>query len=214
MARVVSVNAKKQQLDLTLLPRQLHGNSHPLVPAAEVTAAAAAGGTAVPATLPDSCLVMGRLSRVQVGVLVLHSKERWLSNARMINDAICVFTQCMSMGFLQHTLSVSYFCRCATVQGGLRVHLGGRLHGTVALTDVHDTYVANALTGLKEGSFVRACVLACSSEAGSGSGSKPLPHVSLSLRPSDGGAVPDAATAAAAAQVCWVLLRVMCAVPF
>ena len=44
------------------------------------------------------------------------------------------------------------------------MHLGGRLHGTVALSDVHDVYVANALEGLQEGSYVRARVLSCSAE--------------------------------------------------
>eukprot|EP00967_Tisochrysis_lutea_P018742 scaffold21246_cov19-Tisochrysis_lutea.AAC.1 len=107
------------------------------------------------------------------------------------------------------------------MQGGLRVQLGGRLHGTVALSDVHDVYVANALEGLQEGSFVRARVLSCAAEGGEhgtcglwvldgscndaanfggsagGEGSK-LPRVTLSLRPLDGGAVPEAAVQAAA----------------
>ncbi|KAF5829876.1 hypothetical protein DUNSADRAFT_15392 [Dunaliella salina] len=88
-------------------------------------------------------------------------------------------------------------------KGGLRVQLGGRLHGMVALTDVHEVYVPNALEGLQEGSFVRARVLSCAAENGSstsGEGSK-LPRVTLSLRPSDGGAVPEAAAQAAARAV-------------
>lgn len=82
-------------------------------------------------------------------------------------------------------------------QGNLRVQLGGRLHGTVALSDVHDVYVANALTGLQEGGFVRARALASMSPGDS----KLLPRVTLSLRPSEGGAVPDAAAVAAATAV-------------
>jgi len=147
VARVVSVDPKKQLLDLTLLP-PMHGASR-LVPAAAVTAAVPAGAAAVAAALPVGSLAMGRLSRLQ---------------------------------------------------GGLRVQLGGRLHGTVALSDVHDVYVANALEGLQEGSFVRARVLSCAAEGGGsagGEGSK-LPRVTLSLRPLDGGAVPEAAVQAAA----------------
>lgn len=66
MARVVSIDAKKQQLDLTLLPHQLPGTTYHLVPSASVTSAVATGGQAVAAALPAGCLVMGRLSRVQV----------------------------------------------------------------------------------------------------------------------------------------------------
>jgi len=58
------------------------------------------------------------------------------------------------------------FLVCRHAQGGLRVQLGGRLHGTVALSDVHDVYVPNALEGLQAGSYVRARVLSCEAEGG------------------------------------------------
>lgn len=84
------------------------------------------------------------------------------------------------------------------------MQLGGRLHGTVALSDVHDVYVANALSGLQEGGFVRACILATNKE-GNGTDGK-LPRVTLSLRSSDNGALPDSAAAVGvtAMQVCMV----------
>lgn len=68
--------------------------------------------------------------------------------------------------------------RVAGVSGaGVRVQLAGKA-GRVAVTDVHDAWVANALEGIKEGVFVRARVL--SMEDG-----RPV----LSLRPSQGGKV-------------------------
>ena len=36
----------------------------------------------------------------------------------------------------------------AITGGGVRVQLGARMHGRVALTDLHDGWVANALAGL------------------------------------------------------------------
>lgn len=93
--------------------------------------------------------------------------------------------------------------RVSRVAGGLRVALGGRLHGSVALSDVHDVWVASALEGLEEGSFVRGCVLAPPSAApqggGAGGSSTALPRVCLSLRASDGGALPERAAAVGAA---------------
>lgn len=66
---MVSVDAKKQMLDLTLLPPTL-GGAH-IVPAAAVASAAAAGNAAaVASVLPVGSLAMGRLSRVQVRVFV------------------------------------------------------------------------------------------------------------------------------------------------
>ena len=42
---------------------------------------------------------------------------------------------------------------------GVTVHLAGHASGRVALTDIHDGLVANALTGLEAGAFVACHVL-------------------------------------------------------
>ena len=77
---------------------------------------------------------------------------------------------------------------------GLLVALGWRALGVVALSDIHDRYVPNALAGVQEGAFVHARVLPGPPDARG--------RLRLSLRPSDGGAVeglaPPAAPAAAA----------------
>ena len=67
IARVARVDPKKKKLDFSLLPFTLLDSSR-LVSAADVTAAAAGGEGAVTAVLPAGSLVMGRLSRVQVGL--------------------------------------------------------------------------------------------------------------------------------------------------
>ncbi|GLI68751.1 hypothetical protein VaNZ11_013243 [Volvox africanus] len=62
---------------------------------------------------------------------------------------------------------------------GVRVKLGARGQvGCVALTDIHDHWVPNALKGLKAGTYVRVRVLGQKDE-----------FAMLSLRPSQGGAV-------------------------
>eukprot|EP00887_Chlorella_sp_A99_P001742 scaffold19.g1742.t1 len=69
--------------------------------------------------------------------------------------------------------------RLATVAGtGVVVQLGARSRGRVALNDIHDAPVANALAGLQAGQYVRAAVVAPADERG---------VVALSLRPSQGG---------------------------
>jgi rRNA biogenesis protein RRP5 len=82
------------------------------------------------------------------------------------------------------------------------VHLGPKLQGRAAVTDVHDVWVDNALRGLAEGTYVRARVLppppsapAPASSPG-GPGAAAAPPVALSLRPSHGGAVAGLAPAA------------------
>lgn len=42
---------------------------------------------------------------------------------------------------------------------GVRVHLAGNASGQVALTDIHDSFVANALEGIEVGDFVRCRVM-------------------------------------------------------
>lgn len=83
--------------------------------------------------------------------------------------------------------------------GGVRVQLSARSAGRVALTDVHDAPVQQALAGLAPGQYCRAAVLGADpSSAGSkrrgGGGTQLL----LSLRPSAGG--QSAAHAAAQQQ--------------
>ncbi|KAG2446158.1 hypothetical protein HXX76_000753 [Chlamydomonas incerta] len=70
---------------------------------------------------------------------------------------------------------------------GVRVSLGPKRAGRVALTDIHDSPVPNALAGLVEGAYVRVRVLG-----------KDGDFAVLSLRPSRGGAVAGAAGGAAA----------------
>ena len=65
---------------------------------------------------------------------------------------------------------------------GVVVQIGPRQQGVVALTDIHDFWVPNALAGISKGTFVKARVLD-DTAAGSGQGSR----VALSLRHSDGG---------------------------
>lgn len=87
---------------------------------------------------------------------------------------------------------------------GVVIELTKTLKGIVALTDLHDGWVPNALAGVNPGQFVRARVLGADSssscgDGGDGSGSndkqqqQPLVdkhgHLLLSLKPSDGGAV-------------------------
>ena len=165
-AHVVSVDAKKRQLDLSLLqpllqgPAQQGGQSAKkgskkrgadgapagaagaFVPAATLMAAAAAGG--VGSAAPPGSLVMGRITGAK---------------------------------------------GC----GGLLVTLGGKASGRVALSDIHDTWVPNALEGLEQGAFVRCCVLGVE-EAGAKGALVPggQRRLQLSLRPSRGGAVSGA----------------------
>ena len=99
--------------------------------------------------------------------------------------------------------------------GGVRVALGGHSGGRVALTDIHDVPVEDALAGLKAGQYCRAAVLgpdpsaAAAGSAGGGKGKKgggrggkcgEPAQLLLSLRPSAGGQC-EAHSAAAAVQV-------------
>jgi predicted RNA-binding protein with RPS1 domain len=85
---------------------------------------------------------------------------------------------------------------------GVVIELTKTLKGIVALTDLHDGWVPNALAGLNPGQFVRARVLgaadvapdaAAAAAAGQQQQQQPLidrhGHLLLSLKPSDGGAV-------------------------
>jgi hypothetical protein len=73
---------------------------------------------------------------------------------------------------------------------GLLVQLGWHALGVVALTDIHDSWVTNALTGIEEGAYVRARVLPGPPDARG--------RLRLSLRPSDGGVVEGLRAAPAA----------------
>jgi rRNA biogenesis protein RRP5 len=84
---------------------------------------------------------------------------------------------------------------------GVVIELTKTLKGIVALTDLHDGWVSNALAGLNPGQFVRARVLgaadmSAAADAAAAAGQQqqqPLidrhGHLLLSLKPSDGGAV-------------------------
>lgn len=80
--------------------------------------------------------------------------------------------------------------RIAALSGaGVVVQLGHKLQGIAALTDLHDSWTANALSSLAIGDYVRARVLG---QPGTRTG-QPLQdskaRVRLSLRPRDGGRV-------------------------
>jgi rRNA biogenesis protein RRP5 len=79
--------------------------------------------------------------------------------------------------------------------GGVRVQLGARASGRVALSDIHDAAVPNALEGLAERQFVRVCVLGREQER-DGPGGGEGAAFALSLRPSRGGACPAHASRA------------------
>ena len=49
---------------------------------------------------------------------------------------------------------------------GVRVHLAGHASGHVAITDVHDGFVENAIESLKAGDFVRCRVLGRAEDKG------------------------------------------------
>lgn len=87
---------------------------------------------------------------------------------------------------------------------GVLVQLGGKAQGIVALTDLHDTWVPNALTAVKPGTLVTARVLDPAARASSSSSSKGPQRLQLSLRGSEGGSIegytPPAAAAAAGGQ--------------
>ena len=81
---------------------------------------------------------------------------------------------------------------------GVVIELTKTLKGIVSLTDLHDSWVPQALSGLNPGQFVRARVLGADSAAAAACGQQqqqPQPlvdkhgHLLLSLRPSQGGAV-------------------------
>jgi transcriptional accessory protein Tex/SPT6 len=83
---------------------------------------------------------------------------------------------------------------------GVVIELTKTLKGIVSLTDLHDSWVPQALSGLNPGQFVRARVLGADSAAAAAAGGQqqqqqqqPLVdkhgHLLLSLRPSQGGAV-------------------------
>lgn len=99
--------------------------------------------------------------------------------------------------------------RITSVGGaGVRVQLGACSSGRVALTDIHDGPVQQALAGLEAGQYVQAAVVgpdpAASSTGGKGRGGGKADGATsqllLSLRPSDGGHCAAHAAAAAAEQ--------------
>lgn len=81
--------------------------------------------------------------------------------------------------------AASCLCRAGS---GVLVALGADIAGRVPLTEIHDALVPNAVEGLKPGQAVRANVLQAAHS--SGPSKKAGRHqLSLSLRPSKGGAV-------------------------
>ncbi|KAG1654779.1 hypothetical protein FOA52_007439 [Chlamydomonas sp. UWO 241] len=94
--------------------------------------------------------------------------------------------------------------RVVAVSGaGLRVALPGKRTGTIALTDMHDTWVPNALEGVVKGAYVRVKVLPKASQMGAGTATDGTPLLRLTARPAHGGGVSgvaqgDATSAAAA----------------
>uniref|UniRef100_A0A383V4G5 S1 motif domain-containing protein n=1 Tax=Tetradesmus obliquus TaxID=3088 RepID=A0A383V4G5_TETOB len=96
--------------------------------------------------------------------------------------------------------------RIVSVTGsGVVVQLGPKTLGVVAVTDIHDSWVPNALAGLSAGVYVRARVLAAEgAEPRSGGAAAAAVdskgRVLLSLRPSEGGQLAaEEGTAEAAA---------------
>ncbi len=81
---------------------------------------------------------------------------------------------------------------------GVRVQVGAAAAGRVALTDVHDAPVADALAGLAPRQVVRVAVLARGSGSGGGGGGGEAGLLALSLRPSRGGEAAAHAAAPAA----------------
>ena len=71
--------------------------------------------------------------------------------------------------------------------GGVRVQLSARRSGRVALTDIHDAAVQQALAGLAVGQYVRAVVLGPDPAAGGSKGRGAGAQLLLSLRPAAGG---------------------------
>lgn len=63
----------------------------------------------------------------------------------------------------------------------VRVHVGRRTYGTVALTDIHDGWVAKPAEGISKGMYVRCCVV------GKASGQEAKNGLQLSLQASKGG---------------------------
>lgn len=62
------------------------------------------------------------------------------------------------------------------------MHLAGHASGQVAITDIHDSFVPNALEGIKIGYFVRCRVLGLADAKGANN----------SIREKRGAALPDA----------------------
>ena len=87
------------------------------------------------------------------------------------------------------TLGTLLLGRVGSAAGGVvHVHVGRRTYGRVAMTDIHDGLVPNALEGIQEGLFVKCCVLGPAPEHGKGKGGKAQgSELQLSLQPSKGG---------------------------
>lgn len=76
----------------------------------------------------------------------------------------------------------------STAGGVVHVYVGRRTYGRVAMTDLHDAWVPNALEGIEEGLFVRCCVLGMAPEHGKGNEGKGQgTELQLSLQNSKGG---------------------------
>ena len=71
----------------------------------------------------------------------------------------------------------------------VRVHVGRRTYGTVALTDIHDGWVDNPAEGITKGMYVKCCVV------GKVHGQEAHNQLQLSLQASKGGAWPGQGSA-------------------
>ena len=70
----------------------------------------------------------------------------------------------------------------------VRVHVGRRSYGTVALTDIHDSWVDKPAQGITKGMYVKCCVV------GKAHGQE-ANKLQLSLQASKGGAWPGQGSA-------------------
>lgn len=71
----------------------------------------------------------------------------------------------------------------------VRVHVGRRTYGSVALTDIHDGWVDKPADGITKGMYVKCCIV------GTAQGQEANKQLQLSLQASKGGAWPGQGSA-------------------
>ena len=71
----------------------------------------------------------------------------------------------------------------------VRVHVGRRTYGSVALTDIHDGWVDKPADGITKGMYVKCCIV------GKAQGQEANKQLQLSLQASKGGAWPGQGSA-------------------